>query len=653
MTDLLKNPERVYLDWFHAVAEPLWRVYDKERAAVRTPEQWQERRNYLKAVFIDALGGFPLERPSPNPRVLGVLDRGSHTIERVVFESLPGVLVTANVYVPKKLSAPAPGVLVASGHWENPKTCDNHRVLCAALATKGYVVLIYDPIGQGERHMYIEGDRWRLGGCTDQHTHLGVQLAASGTSLARFMVWDSMRALDYLTSRPEVDPSRIGMTGCSGGGTNTAYTAALDERVVAAVPVCYLTTLEERQRSENIADYEQNLYGQTIRGLDHHEYIAMVAPRAICIGAAQQDFFPIAGTRQAYAAAKKIFELLGVSEKCQLVEVPGEHGYLPDLRRAVYAWFNRWLGVEADDEEPDLDLPEESELLCFDKDVPPDNTYRAVLAHVAERSRQLFENRATGETLRAELSARVRYLPELCQVADWDAAEVEGWQIAQVQASSAPPLAVARRAGRHASTVVVVASSGDLEALSPEADGAIILPVAVVPDLAARAQLFADNILPFPWIHGTESFLAFYCELLGRDILYLRAAQVLCGLQALECRSAELEATGTHAAPTLIAGVLSDRVASLRLVRALWSYRLLAQRDTHVLGPPEIPWAVLGCYDLPDVMALVAPRPLTVESPLGPDGLPLGADELPGLDTVRDAYSSAGALQAFRLIVGV
>lgn len=651
MNNLSKDPERVYLDWFHAIAEPTWRLYQKERAAVSTPEQWQARRNYLKAVFIDALGGFPAERTALNPRVLGILDRGTHTIERVVFESLPGLLVTANVYVPKNLSGPAPGVLVASGHWENPKTCDSHRILCATLATKGYVVIIYDPIGQGERHMYIEGDRWRLGGCTDQHTHLGVQLAASGTSLARFMVWDSMRAIDYLVSRPEVDPSRIGMTGCSGGGTNTAYTSALDERIVASVPVCYLTTLEERQRSEMIADYEQNLYGQTVRGLDHHEYIAMVAPRAICIGAAQQDFFPIAGTREAYAAAKAIFELLGVGEKCQLVEVPGEHGYLPDLRRAAYAWFNRWLGVDADDEEPAIDLPDENELLCFEQDVAPEHTYRAVLADVSPRSDQLFENRATGDTLRAELAARVRYLPDLCQVGEWQAAEFEGWEMAQVQASSAPPLLAARRIGQRPSAVAVISSPADLSALPPETDGAIILPVSVVADLAARASLFADNALPFPWIHGTEAFLAFYCELLGRDLIYLRAAQLLCGLQALDARGATLEATGTHATPALIAAALSDRVASLRLVRALWSYRLLARRDMHVLGPPEVPWAVLGCYDLPDVMALLAPRPLRVEHPLGPDGLPLGQADLLGLEAVREAYSAAGVPQAFQLIV--
>jgi len=650
MTDLQKAPERVYLDWFHAVAEPVWRVYEKERAAISTPEQWEARRNYLKAVFIDALGGFPTQRTPLNPRTLGILDRGTHTIERVVFESLPGLLVTANVYVPKGLSAPAPGVLVASGHWENPKTCDNHRVLCATLANKGYVVIIYDPIGQGERHMYIREGRWLLGGCCDQHTHLGVQLAACGTSLARFMVWDSMRAIDYLVSRPEVDASRIGMTGCSGGGTNTAYTSALDERIVASVPVCYLTTLEERQRSEIIADYEQNLYGQTIRGLDHHEYIAMVAPRAICIGAAQQDFFPIAGTREACAAARRVFELLGVGERCQLVEVPGEHGYLPELRRAVYSWFNRWLGVNADDEEPSIDLPEENELLCLDQDVPPEHTYRAVLGDVASRSEQLFENRATGDTLRAELCARVRYLPELCQAGQWGPAEAEGWEIAEVVASSAPPLLVARRAGCRPSAVAVIGSPSDLSGLSPDTDGTIILPVCVVPDLAARAQLFADNAVPFPWIHGTESLLAFYCELLGRDIMYLRAAQVLCGLQALESREATLSATGTHAAPALLAAALADRVASLRLVRPLWSYRLLARRAMHVLGPAEVPWAVLGCYDLPDVMALLAPRPLRVEQPLGPDGLPLGEEELLGLDAVREAYLAAGAPEEFCVI---
>ncbi len=643
----------VYLDWFHRIAEPYWRYWAERRVAIATPEQWHAHRNYLKAVFLDAVGGLPAHRTPLNARSMGQLNMGDYVIERVVFESVPGMVVTANVYRPPSVSSPAPAVLVACGHAEVGKANERYRRLCTSLALKGYVVLTYDPIGQGERYMYVDDARRPLrGACTRQHTHLAVQLSSAALSLARFMIWDSMRAVDYLMTRPDVDADRIGMTGCSGGGTNTAYTAALDERIAAAMPVCYITSLEERQRSGQIADYEQNLYAQLERGLDHADYIAMVAPRPVCIGAATEDFFPLPGARESYAAARRIYQLLGVPERCEMVVVDGRHGYSPELRRAAYRFFNRWLGVDADDAEPDFDLPDEDDIRCLADGVPADATFRVALSAARDRAGQLAEHVLSGDDLRRELKLLVGHAPELVRVGQWSEA-ADGVEVAQVVPSGAPPVVVLRRAGAQVSRVAVAETEDAARraVVAGDADAAVALPLAESPDLADRAALAktAEPAARFPWTHSPESFCAFYAQLLGRDWPFIRAAQILGAVTALGRGPFAVTAAGLLCTPVLYAAALDRRIAELTLHGPLWSYADVLECEMHVLAPGEIPWGWAGSHDLPAVMALLAPRPLRMVDPRGADGRRLAEADLRDVDKIRTAYRQAGAPRAFSI----
>lgn len=652
MTGLLDDPERCYLDWFHAVGDTYWRYHEDRRADVRTREEWAERRNYLKAVFLDAIGGLPEAGPL-NPRSFGSLDLGAYRIERIGFESTPGMMVTANLYVPAGLEQPAPGIVVPCGHADVGKTDECYARLCHGLAGKGYVALIYDPIGQGERRLYRSNGGSLLGGCTSQHTHLGVQLAAAGLNLARYMIFDSMRAVDYLLTRPEVDPARIGCTGCSGGGTNTAYVSAIDERISASMPVCYITTLEARQRSEGIADYEQNFCGQIERGLDHHEYVAMVAPRAVCIGAATEDFFPLEGARETYAAARRVYEVLGVGDRCEMAEVEGPHGYLAGLRAAAYGFFNRAFGVQAEADEPEVELPDEEDLLCFPGGVGAEATHRVALGHARALAEEVAPQQVPGRELGEELAALVVHVPGEACCGAWgpgrDAAE--GWELAEVRPVSAPPLMVARRPAQRPISVAAVDSCEALAGLGAELGGAIILQVSEGRDLAARAEIVGGEHPQWSWIHPREAFLAFYAQLMGRDWAYLRAAQILAGLEALGEGQVSLQALGTHCSAALYAAALDRRVLALTLSRPLWCYGSALEREVHVLGPAEVPYGVLGNHDLPAVMALLAPRKLRVEQPLGADGRPLQRAELAGLGELERAYAAAGAAAALRVEV--
>src|SRR5207253_3025632 len=171
-----------------------------------------------------------------------------YLVEKLTYESFPGYFVSALLYRPKTISSPLPGVLSPCGHSTNGKAAGPYQILHINQAKRGYTVLTYDPVGQGERSQFWDAaqgkSRYNL--TCGEHAVLGNPLYLLGTSLARYRIWDGMRGLDYLASRPEVDAKRLGCAGNSGGGTLTAYITALDPRVRAAVISCYITTLPRR-----------------------------------------------------------------------------------------------------------------------------------------------------------------------------------------------------------------------------------------------------------------------------------------------------------------------------------------------------------------------------------------------------------------------
>ncbi len=651
MPGVLEDAERAWLDWMHSIAEPYFRVRSRQREAISDPQAWKREKNRLRACMIDALGGMFARSPL-NPRIVGEEDFGDFRLQRLIFESVPGLWVTANVYLPARIAGRAPAILVPCGHAQDGKAAEKYRRLCINLALKGYMVLIYDPIGQGERHMYLAEDgSWLMRSCTVEHTHLAVQLATVGLSLAKFMVWESMRAVDYLLSRPDVDPRRIGCTGCSGGGTNTAYVAALDERIKVAAPVCYITSLWERQRSELIADYEQNLRAQIVRGPDHHDMLSMVAPRPLRILAAAKDFFPLPGAEESYEAAKRIYRLYGVEDRIDLFVADVDHGYHEPLRRAAYEWFNRWLEVDADDEEAEFDLPDAQTTLCLpDGQVPQENTFRAVLHQAREYAAALAPTRLAIDEIAEEIAARVGLVRVSAELVE-RSSPAEGWQVAELSGPGLAPLALAWRAEQPSNSCVALLPGP--EALAGwDGAGAVILTLNPHSDLRSRAGESKR-----PWIHGRESFCAFYAHLLDRDLLYLRVRTCAAALAAV-CRKARLDAVELHAAGTcaLVAAHLAliepEKIAALHLQDCLWSWQDLLECDIHVLGPAEVPWMCLGHYDLPDLLAALAPRPVSISRPLGPAGQPLSKDRLRDLEKIQRAYAAAGVPGAFRVDAG-
>ena len=317
--------------------------------------QWQEER---RAFFLRQIGGLP-ERTPLNPKIVSTLKGQGYRVENILFESRPEFHVTANLYLPLT-PGPWPGVIVPCGHSHDGKVSGGHQRLCILLARHGMAAMCYDPVGQGERYQMLDLTRERTHFedaphvpvphpnvrclCTDEHTTIGLSCMLLGSNVAQYRIWDGMRAIDYLQSRNDIQADKIGCTGNSGGGTLTSYLMALDDRIVAAAPVCYLTSFRRLIDTSGPQDAEQNIFGQLAFGMDEADYLTMRAPRPTLICAGTRDAtFDINGTWDVFREAKRFYSRLGHAERVEIHEADAPHGFTLQQREAAARWLHRWL----------------------------------------------------------------------------------------------------------------------------------------------------------------------------------------------------------------------------------------------------------------------------------------------------------------------
>ncbi|HVP48843.1 MAG TPA: acetylxylan esterase [Bryobacteraceae bacterium] len=328
---------------------------------------WQESN---RARFLELIGGLPRERTALHPRITGTLVRDGYEVRKIIFESLPEFYVTANLYVPSRGQPPYPAVLAPCGHSLNGKAYAEYQHLYIGLVRRGYVVLTWDAVSHGERFQlwdFVFRHRG-LAEKSNEHGILGIREYLLGQNLARYLIWDGVRALDYLAGLPEVDATKIGVTGNSGGGALSTYLAMLDSRIAAASIVTFLSSIPKKIEARILdaeADPEQDIQGLFGAGIDHAELAGMIAPRPVLIGAALRDFFPIAGTRETFAELKVLYEKLGAAERVDMAAFDHEHMYSQPLREATCRWFDKWLkDVDNEVNELPATIEPDAELEC-------------------------------------------------------------------------------------------------------------------------------------------------------------------------------------------------------------------------------------------------------------------------------------------------
>ena len=360
--DVIKDNWLEYSDapnsLYHYLTDQCYDLLDKRELSIskiNTLAGWQERQNYIRETLTDIVGPFPEKTPL-NAKIVRTIDKGSYKVEHIIYESLPGFYVTSSLYIPGGLKRrdKAPAVIYCSGHSEDGYRSAVYQHVILNLVTKGFVVLAFDPVGQGERLEYLnpETGKSAVGGPTKEHSYPGAQAFITGGSQARYMIWDGIRAVDYLLTRREVDPARIGITGRSGGGTQSAYIAAFDERIYAAAPENYITNYRRLLQSIGPQDAEQVMFHFLYRGLDHPDLLLVRAPKPAMLITTTRDMFSIQGVMETEAEVAGIYKAYNAADNFSRVEDDDVHASTKKNREAMYAFFRKHLnnpGITADE----------------------------------------------------------------------------------------------------------------------------------------------------------------------------------------------------------------------------------------------------------------------------------------------------------------
>jgi dienelactone hydrolase len=636
---------RMVQEYFVARARAAERAGLEARAAAHTRA---DALAYVEAVRkkIRLCFGPPPEKTPLNARLTGVVERDDYRIEKVIFESRPRFLVTANLYVPRRRKPPLPGVVGTCGHSDNGKAAQPYQAFAQSLARMGYVVLIYDPVGQGERLQFAHLGKARPRVGVGEHLHAGNQQFLVGEFFGSWRAWDGIRALDYLLSRPEVDPRRVGVTGNSGGGTETAWLCGLDQRWAMAAPGCFVTTFRRNFENELPADTEQCPPRVLAVHLDHDDFLAALAPRPVLILAKEQDFFDVRGAEEAYARLRRLYTLLGKPDNVRLFTGPTPHGYSRENREAMYRWFNHATGISAAGAEPEVTIEKDETLRCTPTGQVAEAGSRSVFSFTCEKSRALARQRKVleAEPLRQAVSAALR-LPDRRGVPEYRILrEVGGRRYPKPHATT---YAVETEPGVFA---LVYRLSDHAHESRPTRDGAAaVLYVShhsadaelrdepLVTQLLReqpRATFYAcdvrgvgesrpDTCGPAQFLApaGSDYFYAIHAIMLDSPYVGQKTLDVLRVLDWLGASGhpeVHLAGRGWGTLPATFAALLHERVGRVTLKNALTSYRDVAESETYGWPLSAFVPGVLQTFDLPGCYHALAAKGLRQIDPWGP-----------------------------------
>ena len=336
--------------------------------AIQTEKELQALQRTTREKLLVMIGGLPAEKTPLRSRIQGKVQMDGFYIEKLVFESVPGFYVTALVYVPENGAAQHPSVLVACGH--SPIGKIYYQALCQRLVQRGYLVICWDPVGQAERSQFWDekAGKSRYNLVCGEHAILGNLAYLAGANLIRWQIWDGIRAVDYLLTRPDVDVNRLSITGPSGGGVQASYIGALDERIKVVVPSCFITSLPMRAYNRIFADPdsdpEQDPFGMISEGVDHAGLLLLIYPRPVMIASAVLDFFPIEGTRNTFREISDLYGRFKIKDRIAMVEGYHKHQFSLENQEAALGFLDRFNKMPVGEGLPPVKELEAKELQC-------------------------------------------------------------------------------------------------------------------------------------------------------------------------------------------------------------------------------------------------------------------------------------------------
>ena len=631
-------------EWLTRQAIKAEAIGDARRTALHSKADAEKYVELCKRSIRECFGPLPEKTPL-NAKVTGVVERKGYKIEKVIFESRPGYLVTSNLYVPTNRPHPLPGVVGVCGHSDNGKGAEAYQSFAQGLALQGYVVLIFDPVGQGERVQWPAGfPKSKMKGTTTEHIQLGNPMSLVGEFIGTWFAWDGIRALDYLLTRPEVDPKQVGITGNSGGGTQTTWLAALEDRWAMAAPACFVTTFRHNVENELPADTEQCPPRVLAMGLDHSDFIACMAPKPVIICTQEKDFFDARGGKEAFDRLKQLYTLLGKPDNIQLQVGPDPHGYTQANREAMYRFFNNVTKISDAKSEPQLTIEKDDVLWCTPKGNVDELGAKPLAQFTQEKALALKAQRKPGDLAGTLLSLLKMPEPKsplhyrILRSAGARKYPSKGYCCYALTTEDDIEIIVTRlydeagftsrptRGPKHA-VLYVSHRSADAE-LREEAMLAELIktnPDAAIYVMDVRGtgetQPNTCGRDTFDSLYSSHYFYAAHGLMLDRPLIGQRTFDVLRVIEWMsqhEHETIHVAGLGWASLPAAFAAVLSDRVQQVTLKHALASYAdLVADADYKAPYALLLPDA-LKHLDLPDVYTTLQGKALQNLEPWGP-----------------------------------
>ena len=605
------------LRWMDKIAQAQLQAREEAIAAIRTVADAQRRKEFVRRRILEALGGLPDYGGPLNARVTGQIHAAGYVIEKVIYESLPGFYVTANLYRPDRPGR-YPAVLLQAGHTQEGKA--EPQRLAANLALKGFVSLAFDPAGQGEREQTYDPQLKApaAGWSVNEHIHAGAQSSLVNEGLARYFIWDARRSLDYLVSRPEVDPGRLGAAGCSGGGALTTFIGALDARLKAVIPACFPNSYR-LLFTGSTAHSEMTLPQHLFLGLDTADFVELSAPTPWLIQATEQDYFTPPGAKLVYEEARRWYRLYGAEDKIAFHVGSGPHGTPLASREAVYEWLIRWLkDGRGDAHEQQVKIYPNHELQVTKTGRVEDEPGSRKLYQLILDSYHAKRKRGTPSELAAEL--RRLEIPSggpAPPVKVLEESEGEGFRNQRIRYEAEPgieidaTLFVPSTPGRKPAVLLLAGRLSDFLAERIAKAGRVVLKVE------PRRSPVQDTRRPYvgDWLANTRADLIGVRLPARRAHDILRGVDLLCARQDVEPDSIRAAGQGVPGIWLLLAAAADPRIRKIWLDRTPYTLvEALHNTLNTSLSDAVIPGFVLR-WDLEDLTRLMGDRPVLWTDP--------------------------------------
>ncbi|MCK5469284.1 MAG: acetylxylan esterase [Cyclobacteriaceae bacterium] len=634
--------EEMMRDYLTNLVDRQFFVRDSLLSTLRSAKDWDARSQAIRDSMISWTGPFP-ERTSLNGRITGRLERKEYVVEKILFESRPNFLVSANLYLPKNFPFPRPAILNVTGHNNDGKASEKTQQICIAQAKKGFVSLAIDGLGQGERQIY----NVPVG---IAHQIIGTQAFISGTHVFNFMVWDAIRAIDFLVSRDEVDAQKIGITGSSGGGMMSTYILPFDDRIAVAIPACNPNTWNYRVHANLATDHEQIFFGAFASSIDPRgDPLFAQVPKPLLINAtADDELNPPRGVWDLSTWLYKSYAAHGTPEKFSTSMVKAAHEYNQEQREISYAWMLRWIGDNPEDFlEENASIEKDKELWATKTGSVYDETesrhpHEWVLDYLSEH-RPKLESINTQKALKIHKVEIANSIEKVLNTNFNNIAVIGEFGEARVAGDiSIRTFVLEPEAGIMLPGILLKSKVNN-----PQQDVILYIDQSgksgILKDMDVVEQLLKEGYricaVDLRGIGETSPDLKdkFWDFLAGKPIFGQRVQDILATTKWLQeseikAKNIKLWATGTAALYGAFVGVLNDDISTFILEKPLLSFENVVQVSVPEYRNEVMLPGILEKFDMPQVYQALSPRSVVVLNPHLADRTFAGESDIEKID---------------------